>query len=79
MNFENTRIGSYQFEKLEGRFIEADLLAKRAEMRLEGFSDLLKRHGLPLEGRVLDLGCGPGTRSRHLSSQSEKLEVIGLD
>jgi len=71
--------GSYQFEKLESRFEEASLLAERAQMRLEGFTELLDRHGFPHHGRALDVGCGHGIRSELMAKHRPGVEVLGID
>ena len=41
-----------------------------------GVARLLRRHGAR-SGRVLDLGCGPGTLAAHLSARG--YQVLGLD
>ena len=74
-----TQKGSYQFEKLESREREAIFLAERSHLRIEGFDDLLIRHGLATQGRVLEVGCAQGIRSRLIAAQSRQLQVIGID
>ncbi len=71
--------GSYQFEHLENRHTEAAFLAERACLRLDDFPKLLRRHGLPSQGRVLEVGCGQGLRSSLIAKQSPALSVIGVD
>lgn len=71
--------GSYQFERLEGRHTEAKFLAERARMRLEGFPDLLRRHSIPANGRILEIGCGQGVRTEQIALTFPEAKVIGLD
>lgn len=71
--------GSYQFEQLEGRMDEAAQLSIRANLRLESFPDLLERHQFPSQGKVLEIGCAQGIRSRILSSFSDRVNVTALD
>ncbi len=71
--------GSYQFEKLESRHREAEFLAERAQMRLEGFVDLLHRHQIPATGKALEVGCGQGIRTGIIARNFPGLEVLGLD
>ncbi len=71
--------GSYQFEKLESRDKEAIFLAERAQLRIEGFTDLLVRHKIPSEGRLLEVGCAQGIRSRLIAKHFSHLEIVGID
>lgn len=71
--------GSYQFEKLEGRQIEADFLAERAQLRLEGFKGLLERHGFPTHGKILEAGCGQGIRTKLMAEYFPHAEITGID
>jgi len=71
--------GSYQFEKLESRGDEAEQLAVRANLRLDTFPSLLEKHGFPKQGKILEIGCAQGIRSRALSSIDSEVLVIGLD
>lgn len=71
--------GSYQFESLEERHQEAQFLTERAQLRLDGFIDLLKRHGFPRQGRVLEVGCAQGIRTRLMADNFKEAEVIGID
>lgn len=71
--------GSYQFEKLEDRHIEADRLAVRSQMRLEGFEELLQRYGFPKAGRVLEVGTGQGLRASKMAAMQEHCHVVGVD
>lgn len=73
------QIGSYQFENLESREKEATYLAERAQLRIEGLIDLLIRHKIPQQGRVLDVGCAQGIRSRLIAQTFSNLEVLGID
>lgn len=72
-------LGSYQFEKLENRHIEASLLAERAQLRIEGFADLVTRHGFPTSGRILEIGVAQGIRARIMAENFPNTEVIGVD
>lgn len=71
--------GSYQFEQLEGRHQEASFLSERAGLRLEGFRDLLLRHGIPEKGRVLEAGAGQGIRTKLIAQYFPELAVTGVD
>lgn len=71
--------GSYALEQLERAEDEAARLAIRAQLRLTDFPDLLRRHGFPDEGRVLEVGCGQGLRTRVMAGLSGRLDVIGID
>ncbi len=70
---------SYQFENLENRDVESKFLAERAQLRLEGFTDLLSRHGLKNHGQALEVGCGHGIRTTLLANHFPKVKVIGID
>lgn len=71
--------GSYQFEKLEGRHIEAERLAIRSQMRLDGFEELLGRHGFPKSGKILEVGTGQGLRAFKMAEMEKDCHVIGVD
>lgn len=71
--------GSYQFEELEGRHHEAEMLAQRAHMRLDGFSALLKRHGFPTQGKILEVGTAQGIRARVIASEFPNVHVTAID
>ncbi len=71
--------GSYQFEELESRNGEAEFLSERAQLRLEGFKDLLLRHRIPEHGRLLEAGCAQGIRTKLISEFFPKLEIVGID
>src|SRR5262245_29844741 len=70
---------SYDFESLEDRDLEGARLERRAELRLDRFADVLRRHGFPNEGRVIEVGCGQGLRTRLMAELSPRAEVIGID
>ena len=72
-------MGSYQFENLESRHIESARLAERAGMRLDGFKDMLVRHGFTNQSRVLDVGTGHGIRARLMADDFSGVEVVGVD
>lgn len=71
--------GSYQFENLESRHLEANFLAERAQLRLDGLVDLLKRHKFPSEGKVLEVGCGQGLRTKIIAKNFPQATVVGID
>lgn len=71
--------GSYQFETLEGRHIEADFLEQRAQLRLDGFIDLLKRHHFPENGKILEIGSAHGIRTHLMAKNFPGSKVIGVD
>ena len=71
--------GSYQTETLEGRETELTFLAERAQMRLDGFTDLLVRHGFPASGRALEVGCGHGARAHLMAGHFPGASVVGID
>jgi SAM-dependent methyltransferase len=71
--------GSYQFENLESRHIEAGFLAERAQLRLEGFAELLERHHFPERGSVLEAGTGHGIRARLMADYYPHARITGLD
>ncbi len=74
-----TIAGSYQFESLENAPIEANFLAERAQLRLEGFHELLLRHGCPVEGDILEVGAAQGIRTRLIAKNFPRAQVIGVD
>ncbi len=71
--------GSYQFEKLEGRNHEANMLAERANMRLDSFPKLLKRHAYPALGFALEVGTAQGIRARSMAGLHAGVHVTGID
>ena len=71
--------GSYNFDLLAHRDVERTHLEVRAQLRLAGFPDLLRRHGFPDSGRMLELGCGQGIRTKIMAELSPHAEVIGID
>lgn len=71
--------GSYEFENLESRHLEKSFLAERTRMRLEGFPDLLRRHGYPPAGRVLEVGTAQGVRAKLMARHFPNSSVVGLD
>lgn len=79
MNRHSNQKGSYQFEKLESRTMESRMLAKRAQMRLDGFPDLLKRHGYPGKGKILEVGTAQGIRARIMAEQFPDSKVVAID
>jgi len=70
---------SYQFEDLEGRQTEAMHLAERAQLRLEGFIELLARHEFPPQGRILEVGCGQAIRTKLMAEHHPEARIVGLD
>jgi ubiquinone/menaquinone biosynthesis C-methylase UbiE len=71
--------GSYQFENLENRHVESAFLAERAQLRLDGFKDLLGRHGFPSTGQVLEVGAGHGIRSQIMAREFPQARILALD
>jgi SAM-dependent methyltransferase len=71
--------GSYHFDRLELQSIEARFLAERAQLRLDGFPELLERHRFPTRGRALEIGCGYGLRAQIMASRFPDIEVVALD
>ena len=71
--------GSYNFDLLAHPDVESAHLEVRAQLRLSGFPDLLRRHGFPDSGRVLEVGCGQGIRTKIMAELSPHAEVIGID
>ncbi len=71
--------GSYQFENLESRHIEATHLVNRAQLRLDGFADLLNRHEFPSQGKILEVGSAQGIRTRLMAENFLQSEIIGID
>lgn len=71
--------GSYQFEELHSREMEATYLAERAQLRLDGFIELLHRHHVPTHGNILDVGCAQGIRTHVMAKQFPQANVIGID
>lgn len=71
--------GSYQFEQLESQTMEAQCLAERAALRLDGFIDLLLRHQFPSTGNILDIGCGHGIRTKKMAEAFPLATVMGID
>src|SRR5579862_3015330 len=71
--------GSYQFEDLVSRNLEATSLRERAQLRLEGFTDLLVRHHFPEQGNILEIGCAHGIRTHLIAKHFPKTNVIGID
>jgi len=75
----NHATGSYQFEKLESRHIEASFLAERTKLRLDGFGSLVTRHGLNESDQILEIGTAQGIRARLLAEQFPQSQVVGID
>ena len=71
--------GSYQFEKLVSQELEIACLLERAQLRLDGFSDLLRHHKMPMSGVILEVGCGHGLRTHLIAKHAKQAEVIGID
>lgn len=71
--------GSYQFESLESREMEASFLAERAGLRLDGFTGLIKRHGLRGQDRVLEIGTAQGIRARLIAESFPASQVTAVD
>lgn len=71
--------GSYQFEWLEGKSVEASFLKERSRMRLEGFPSLLDRHLRTTPGRFLEVGCGQGVRTAIIAEKYPTTDVVGID
>ena len=71
--------GSYQFEELEGRHVEAAFLAERAQLRLENFPELLIRHGFPTTGVALEVGTAQGIRARLMAENFPQVEITAVD
>lgn len=71
--------GSYALDQLEQPEAEAVRLAVRAHLRLDEFPNLLRRHGFPDRGRVLEVGCGQGLRANIMAGLSAELDVVGID
>lgn len=71
--------GSYQREHFADAAGEAERLAARSRLRLDGFRDLLDRHGFPIQGRVLEIGCGQGLRTRLMAEWAPDAAVVGID
>ncbi|NUM57223.1 MAG: methyltransferase domain-containing protein [Bdellovibrionaceae bacterium] len=75
----STNKSSYHFEQLEKKEIEASFLKQRSNLRLDGFIDLLKRHHFPSQGKILEIGCGQGIRTKLMAQNFSMTEVIGFD
>jgi SAM-dependent methyltransferase len=71
--------GSYQFEQLESRNQEVICLAERAQLRLDGFIDLITRHDFPTQGNILEIGCAQGIRTNLMAQHAPKTKVLGID
>lgn len=71
--------GSYQFELLESREKEANSLLERAQLRLDGFINLLIRHKIPTHGNILEIGCAHGIRTKLIADHFINTQVIGID
>lgn len=71
--------GSYQFENLVSKELEMTNLQERAQLRLEGFQDLLIRHHCPSDGNILEIGCAQGIRTQLIAKHFPEANVIGID
>ncbi|MCZ0736881.1 class I SAM-dependent methyltransferase [Phreatobacter sp. AB_2022a] len=71
--------GSYQREHFADAATEVERLAARSRLRLDGFRDLLGRHGFPIQGRLLEIGCGQGLRARLMAEWAPDAAVVGID
>ena len=71
--------GPYTFEGQAERAEESQSIGRKSLLRLERFPTLLRQHGFPVRGRVLEIGCGFGMRSRIMALQSAQVQVVGLD
>lgn len=79
MDRQSPTQGSYQLERFADATGEAERLAVRSRLRLDGFRDLLQRHGFPERGRALEIGCGQGLRSRLMAEGAPDVAVVGID
>lgn len=71
--------GSYQFENLERKEHEANLLKERASMRLDSFPDLLKKHGMNDNFKVLEIGTAQGIRAQIIADAYPNSLVTAID
>lgn len=71
--------GSYQFETLASKEMEITHLLERAQLRLDGFIDLLIRHQFPTQGKILEVGCAHGLRTHLMATHFTQTQVIGID
>lgn len=71
--------GSYQFEQLVSQELETVNLLERAQLRLEGFVDLLRHHKMPMSGVILEVGCAHGLRTHLIAKHARRAKVIGID
>jgi SAM-dependent methyltransferase len=76
-------VSSEQLGYSVGRFKNADAevvrLERQADVVSDAENDLLTALGLPVSGRMLDLGCGPGAAAARIRAGRPGLEVVGLD
>ena len=74
------RRGSY---RLQDRFTDVEAELGRLEAQVENMwskeADVLRRRGLPLDARVLEIGCGPGFVTERLLALVPNGSVTGLD
>lgn len=76
---EATPHGSYDFEQMDNRETEFDLLRKRTTYRLVGLIPLLTEYGMENGKSILDVGCGQGIRTRQIAEQFPQSQVVGID
>ena len=74
-----TQQGSYPFDNFVNYSEESIRLKTRSYMRLDGFLDLLKSHGLKNGDSILEIGCGHGIRSQMMAINHDQSKVTGLD
>jgi len=76
-------LSSLQLGYSVGRFKDADAevlrLERQASFIAEAENRLLTTLGLPVSGRMLDLGCGPGAAAARIRAGRPDLDIVGLD
>ena len=76
-------MSSLQLGYSVGRFMDPGAEVVRLERQADFVADvedqLLATLGLPMAGRLLDLGCGPGAVAARIRQRRPNLEVVGLD
>ncbi len=69
----------YSVSRFKNADAEVVRLERQADVVADAENQLLTALGLPVSGRMLDLGCGPGAAAARIRASRPGMEVVGLD
>jgi SAM-dependent methyltransferase len=69
----------YSVERFKNADAEVVRLERQANFISDAENSLLTALGLPISGRMLDLGCGPGAAAARIRAARPDLNIVGLD